>query len=489
MKLLKNIYLFILVFLFFFTVNILPVYGENYSGWDQSINNYSSHNSDNEKELDIILLENEYKTHLYSFIQKDTELEYKIAIIDIKLTELNIPDYSLTLSEDPSTIGMRIASTAAILSGKQYWPNACAYAVNEVLKILGIDITNKVNYNPNWVPNYANLGKKIIFMSDLQPGDLIIYNNATGDEGYDHIGIYSGNGMAYNVSTSSNYRFVLTSIGSSFMEGRRLELPDVAKSEIVFPFLVNEKKESLKIKSLTAEQNLLLAETSINKQNAYREYLENSIIFYNIKIHNKTKSIYLLAEKYFKYNNLYIKGCIARKEVEETKEKLLKNSMYRYSLYKEKVLFKIENIPATLKIIKEENNKTDLNLNKTKFNKILNFKQRKTLKFLKKCNSSIKNFIKNLIPFEISPQEEENISKFPPFSLGSKKSELTRLEMDMKEAEKMLAETKESYEKARELYSLGYIAQKDLDILLENYQNALKNHELIQEKLLNYETY
>lgn len=119
-------------------------------------------------------------------------------------------------------LGANIFKIAATHEGKQYWPNACAYAVNNVLKQIGVDITKDTKGNPNWVPNYKDLGKQVNSVNDLRPGDLVIYNNAIGQGGYDHIGIYAGNGMAYNVSTSAGYKFVKTSIGSRFQEGRRL---------------------------------------------------------------------------------------------------------------------------------------------------------------------------------------------------------------------------------------------------------------------------
>ena len=118
--------------------------------------------------------------------------------------------------------GANLEQTASSMNGKQYWPNACAHAVNDVLKQMGIDIKDKVNNNPEWVPNYADLGQKVGAMNDMKPGDLVIYNNYLGQGGYDHIGIYAGNGEAWNVSTAAGYKWVKTPIGSRFQEGRRI---------------------------------------------------------------------------------------------------------------------------------------------------------------------------------------------------------------------------------------------------------------------------
>ncbi|MHB2018997.1 MAG: NlpC/P60 family protein [Candidatus Xenobia bacterium] len=118
--------------------------------------------------------------------------------------------------------GDQIAAAAAGRDGAQYWSNACAHAVNDVLSGLGINIKDKTNNNPNWVPNYANLGQKVPDVASLKPGDLVIYNNYLGEGGYDHIGIYAGNGEAWNVSTAAGHKWVKTPIGNRFQEGRRI---------------------------------------------------------------------------------------------------------------------------------------------------------------------------------------------------------------------------------------------------------------------------
>ncbi len=127
-----------------------------------------------------------------------------------------------TSSAVTSLSGTVLEKVASNMDGKQYWPNACAHAVNDVLTQLGIDIKDKVNNNTEWVPNYADLGQKVGKVDEMQPGDLVIYNNEIGQGGYDHIGIYAGNGEAWNVSTAAGYKWVKTPIGSRFQEGRRI---------------------------------------------------------------------------------------------------------------------------------------------------------------------------------------------------------------------------------------------------------------------------
>ena len=122
--------------------------------------------------------------------------------------------------------GTALERAAAAQDGRQYWGNSCAHAVNDVLKSMGIDIKDKVKGNPEWVPNYADLGQQVKSMSDLRPGDLIIYNNEIGQGGFDHIGIYAGNGDAWNVSSAAGHKWVKTKIGESrFQEARRITSP------------------------------------------------------------------------------------------------------------------------------------------------------------------------------------------------------------------------------------------------------------------------
>ena len=122
--------------------------------------------------------------------------------------------------------GTAVAQAAAAQNGRQYWNNSCAHAVNDVLQSLGINITKQTHNNPNWVPNYADVGQKISSVADLKPGDLVIYNNEIGEGGYDHIGIYAGNGEAWNVSVAAGHKWVKTPVGSTFQEGRRITQPD-----------------------------------------------------------------------------------------------------------------------------------------------------------------------------------------------------------------------------------------------------------------------
>ncbi|MBM3464583.1 MAG: NlpC/P60 family protein, partial [Armatimonadetes bacterium] len=144
-----------------------------------------------------------------------------LGMVNPSLWSMINPQQSMQPGAYPVT-GDQLEKMAASMDGKQYWPNACAHAVNDALKQMGIDIKEKVNNNPEWVPNYADLGQKVTKMDDMKPGDLVIYNNYLGQGGYDHIGIYAGNGEAWNVSTAAGYKWVKRPIGDRFQEARRI---------------------------------------------------------------------------------------------------------------------------------------------------------------------------------------------------------------------------------------------------------------------------
>lgn len=134
------------------------------------------------------------------------------------------------------TLGERIARAASADAGRQYQTDDCAYAVSNILQHVGANLrflTEKLHGNVNWVPNYADFGRRIFQESSLELGDLVLFNwtgrppdPAPGGGGYDHIGIYGGNGKSWNVSSAHSHLWSLTNI-TSFQEARRLTEADL----------------------------------------------------------------------------------------------------------------------------------------------------------------------------------------------------------------------------------------------------------------------
>lgn len=140
------------------------------------------------------------------------------------------------------SLGERIARAAAADAGRQYRKDDCAYAVSNILQHVGANLrflVEKLHGNANWVPNYADFGRRISQQSSLELGDLVIFNwkglppnPAPGGGGYDHIGIYGGNGRSWNVSTANGYQWTLTTI-SFFQEARRVTESDLGMHNLV----------------------------------------------------------------------------------------------------------------------------------------------------------------------------------------------------------------------------------------------------------------
>jgi hypothetical protein len=133
-------------------------------------------------------------------------------------TQAEDPQDSGIVSPAGFTSGSAIADLAAAQGGRVYWPNACAHAVNDVLKKAGVNLGL---VNPYWVPDYTNVGSPVA-AGHLQPGDLIL----TGWDGktYGHIGIYGGHGQYWNVASHSRpagYTWVLSPLPYCF-QGRRI---------------------------------------------------------------------------------------------------------------------------------------------------------------------------------------------------------------------------------------------------------------------------
>lgn len=63
----------------------------------------------------------------------------------------------------------------------------CSGLVQQVYRSMGIEL-------PRLSADQARAGQRID-MKDLQPGDLVAWDNSTRNEGADHIAIYAGNGM------------------------------------------------------------------------------------------------------------------------------------------------------------------------------------------------------------------------------------------------------------------------------------------------------
>ena len=137
-------------------------------------------------------------------------------------TDYNTAGSSTSVGEPVTGSGVSLAAAAQGLSGKQFWPNSCAFAVNQVLTAAGINLGLS---NPNYAPEYQGIGTTITNEGDLMPGDLVLtdwgYDATTRTYDAGHIGIYAWGGKMWNVSTSNGYKWTLTNI-VNFHQGQRI---------------------------------------------------------------------------------------------------------------------------------------------------------------------------------------------------------------------------------------------------------------------------
>jgi hypothetical protein len=148
--------------------------------------------------------------------------------------------------------GADVFAAAQRISPTVYESEGCAHAVSDAIIAAGygdwltkfLNTHNSNTLNPGsrfWAPNYAGIGTAITQVTDLQAGDLVIYNweapaipsapsaitsakpKDGGGNGWDHIGIADGNGKAYNVSSDDGHQFVPVTIPvANFQIGYRI---------------------------------------------------------------------------------------------------------------------------------------------------------------------------------------------------------------------------------------------------------------------------
>jgi len=245
--------------------------------------------------------------------------------------------------------------------------------------------------------------------------------------------------------------------------------------------LIEKKDKSHLVTPLKSDKYILKANSSINKEIAHMEYLKNSNIFYNMKIQKATKKVFYYSREYYKEKELFTKGCIARNTLDKTEDNLLKACHEKGTFYNDRIKYKINNMRYSLKVITDENKIAHKDILKGKFYS-KDVKKQKILSRLNRNNTHIK-----LSLLKVKSKNKLTYIKgegFPPLSLGLKESKISVLEKQLKEAEKSLNDIRQKYEKAQELYTLGYIARKELDGIGENYEKALANYRGIQKLLI-----
>jgi hypothetical protein len=460
----------------FIMITVFAVKANNYNGWDSSFNKSDRPSSD----LDITILEDTYKRDMLSLLQKDREIETELTIIELKLVQMEMPVFTMyektfnSLAQYMDLV--RKVYEPAVISGNFYdWRDVSKYRRAAGLHY-GYDIA--------------------------MPAGTAVVSGWTGDV----VDIVQWYGQEYGVTVKSAGNIYVTyghitplvSVGQKISTGTLLGLvvadhvdikmrdenhnyidfASTKSSELVIKKLDN----SSVINPLKSDKYKLKARGSINREMAYIEYLKKSNIFYNLKLKKITEPLFSSAEDYYRKEELFLKGCIARNDVTKAGERFFKTSYNRYSSLKERIAFKLKNVPGNVNMIAKENGSARNNILKAR-SYAIGLKEKKILTKMMRDNEYIKLFILNL-----NSGTKSGIIKtsagFPPFSLGSKESNLSMAEKRLKDAEQSLQDSRQNYEKSQNLYSLGYISRKDLDQSGDNYQRALANYREINQLLM-----
>ena len=433
----------------------------------------SPDNSSAESQLpDPYEIQSLYSEKYDIYIKNHSKLKIQIAGATIKIMQLatlpspyktgDIADscwtghIKLSMSDlsGPSPLGVRIMNATAHNAGRQYWPNACAHAVNDVLKSLGIDITSEVNYNPDWVPNYANLGQKIEKRGDLKPGDLVIYDNEVNEGPYDHIGIYAGNGMAYNVSTAKGYKFVLTPIGVSFQEGRRIGVADY-EGEAVTVYDFEDEFSYIKSKILLLESKLRL-----NLAKAYIEYMNCNFSYYSATLYNLT------------LHQTYLENELEKTDLPEEKKTIEEEINYLQmlkGLAGENFVKDKNNLSVYVSLIKKQLDTAEKSFKIAEENMDKNAPLLiETEKELNDLENEYKKLKKSFSISVNETEEEESLPSFPPKYICS-----IDFEWNTNSDSSVLSETKRDLKSSLTLYTEGLTTYEKIEEYKDSYREAV----------------
>lgn len=132
----------------------------------------------------------------------------------------------------------KIVENALKWEGKEFHPGVqaqCAEWVSTILDESGVQSGQGYKHTA-WCPDFEDMGTEVSF-SDLQPGDIVLFDNTYQEATFTHVGIYIGNGEMIHRNTMSApvQRAKLTKDywDPRFNQGRRFKLaPSVTEYDI-----------------------------------------------------------------------------------------------------------------------------------------------------------------------------------------------------------------------------------------------------------------
>jgi len=140
----------------------------------------------------------------------------------------------------------KIVEEALKWEGKEFHPGVSAQCAEWVSTILDAAGVKGQDYKHTaWCPDLATAGEYVRTMSELQPGDIVLFDNTYMVATFTHVGIYIGDGDMIHRNTmeapvqkayiKSDYWM------EKFNQGRRFTLEPPAKKNLLKIFYHNGK--------------------------------------------------------------------------------------------------------------------------------------------------------------------------------------------------------------------------------------------------------
>jgi len=474
----KNLLLIICFIVFSSSFAKADVYG----GWnDNTLNSFSPLVRE---DPDVINIENNYKSNIFLLLQKNKDIETDLTVMELKLTQLEVPTFYYQLNsfnnlDQYMNLLVKVCPGAVVSSTFYDWRDPSKYRSVAGLHN-GYDIA--LAAGSPVIAGWNGVVTAIVPWYGSEYG-VTVTNKDGISVTYGHISPYARYGQDISIGTLIGF-VVVDHVDIKMRDSQGMFI-DFGSSSQASELVIKKKDNSSFINLIKADKYLLFARSSINNQYAYMEYLNKSILYYNLKNRKILKRNFELTENYSKSIKLFSEGCIAKKNLEKSRMEFLMATFGRFKACKERISFRLRIMPEGLSIIEDENRIVRENLKKS-LSYTGALKQERLLKLskLERSNDYVKVFLLDCKSEGMLKEKSKNASKFPPLSLGMKQSKTALLEKELKEAEKFLFNARSQYENAQQLYSLGYISKKDMNELGDNYQKALSLYRELQEKLL-----
>lgn len=128
----------------------------------------------------------------------------------------------------------KIVDEALKWEGKEFHPGVAAQCAEWVTTILDAAGAKGEGYRHTaWCPDLASMGEYVRTMSELLPGDVVLFDNTYQQATFTHVGIYLGNGEMIHRNTMEapvQRAYIKSDYWMSrFNQGRRFTVTEAAE--------------------------------------------------------------------------------------------------------------------------------------------------------------------------------------------------------------------------------------------------------------------